>query len=81
MALNSDINVGIRRFIYGAINEYRNFEPQGGQLYRCNRQLEYSGVVYADGDTIPFDNPGGDAYSNDALMEVYFNAGLIDPAS
>ena len=62
------------------INEYRNYEPHGGQLYKTNRALEYEGTTYADGDTIPFNNGGGTAYTNDYLMEIFFNAGMVDPA-
>lgn len=78
---NTDSNVGIRRMIYSLADpEYRNYEPEGGQLYLAVRDnLEYQGVTYNSGDTIPFDEDA--RYSDDYLMEEYFNQGWIDPAT
>jgi hypothetical protein len=83
MASNTDINIGIRRMIYSlATPEYRNYEPQGGQLYAAVRvNLEYQGTTYNPGDTIPYDNEDESAYTDDALMEMYFNQGWVDPVS
>ncbi len=81
MATNTSVNIGVRRMIYSlATPEYRNFEPKGGQLYSVVRpQLQYAGTVYNRGDTIPYD--AGSQYSDDALMEIWFNQGWVDPAS
>jgi len=80
MATNTSIDIGLRRFIYGSINDYRNFEPSG-QLYAAVRDgYEYQGVVYDAGDAIPFD-VGGTSYSGLAQLERDFNSGWIDPAS
>ena len=83
MATNTKSNIGVRRMIYSlSPPQYRNYEPKGGQLYNAvQHDLEYAGVTYQKGQTIPFDGGGGTHYSNDSLMEVYFNAGVIDPAS
>lgn len=82
MATNTQINVGVRRMIYSlAVPAFRNYEPKGGQTYNSMRlNLEYMGVLYQVGQTIPYDS-SGTSYSNDALMERYFNAGWIDPSS
>jgi hypothetical protein len=83
MATNTAINVGVRRMIRSLPTpQYRNYEPKGGQLYNAVQDnLEYAGVTYQKGQTIPYDGGGGTYYCNDALMEVYFNAEMIDPAS
>lgn len=82
MPTNTQMNVGIRRMIYSLPSpEYRNFE-QVGQLYQAiSPNLEYNYVVYANGQTIPFDGGGSPKtfYTNTALLEIYFNAGMIDP--
>jgi hypothetical protein len=76
---NTALNIGVRRMIYSLPTpEYRNYEAKGGQLYLAvQSNLEYAGNIYTVGETIPFDGAG--VYANDALMEVYFNAGMIDP--
>jgi hypothetical protein len=83
MATNTKSNIGIRRMIYSLPTpEHRNYEPKGGQLYKALRgRLEYKGTVYNAGDTIPYDATGGTVYSDDALMEIYFNQAWIDPVS
>lgn len=80
---NTQANIGVRRMIYSlATPEHRNYEIKGGQLYKAVRpNLEYKGTVYNPGTTIPYDGPGGTSYSDDALMESYFNSGWIDPIS
>lgn len=81
MATNTFLNIGVRRMIYSlASPEHRNYEPQGGQLYKAVLPgLEYAGNTYNARDTIPYDGDG--VYTNDALMEVYFNQAWIDPVS
>ena len=76
---HTQANIGVRRMIYSlAAPEHRNYEPKGGQLYKAVQdRLQYGGTVYRSGDTIPFD--AGSQYSDDALMEVYFNAAMVDP--
>jgi hypothetical protein len=60
--------------------QYRNFEPKGQQLYKALRDnLEYKGVTYRVGQTIPYDASG--KYSDDQLVERYFNAGEVDPVN
>ncbi len=80
---NTAANIGIRRMIYSLpAPQYRNYEPNGGQLYKAMQaNLAYRGSVYNPGTTIPFDGGGGTYYSDDALMEVFFNAGMVDPTS
>ncbi len=76
MALNTDINVGIRRFIYGSVNAYRNFEPGGTQEYLCNKEgMTINGTAYHVGDALPL------GALPDAQLEVLFNAGDINPAT
>jgi len=82
MATNTASNIGVRRMIRSlATPQYRNYEPKGGQLYNAVQTVWYAGVTYVKGQQIPFDGGGGTYYKNDALLEVYFNAGMIDPAS
>jgi len=87
MATFTQRNIGIRRMIkpiFGqfATPQYRNYERNGGQLYLVVRpQLQWAGVTYTRGQTINYDSAGGTKYSNDALMEIYFNQGWVDPAS
>jgi hypothetical protein len=81
MAKNTDINIGIRRFIT-SLNGYRNFEPTG-TTYTVIRATgyEYQGTHYNPGDVIPMDGPGGTSYTNLAQLERDFNSGFIDPTS
>jgi hypothetical protein len=66
MALNSDINVGARRFIR-ALNAHRNFEPGGTQQYLCNKEgMNIGGVVYHVGDALPL------GILPDSQLEVLF---------
>ena len=83
MATNTTNNIGVRRLIYSLPTpEHRNYEPKGGQIYKAVRShLEYQGTIYNFDDTIPYDALGGTVYSDDALMEMYFNQGWIDPVS
>lgn len=82
MATNTSNNVGIRRLIYSLpVPAYRNFEPAGGALYVAVRAVDYAGTRYAPGTTIPFDAAGGTRYTNDDLMERFFNSGDVDPVA
>jgi hypothetical protein len=77
---NTEMNIGIRRN-FTTLGD-RNYEPLGGAQYEsATEDLEYLGTKYDSGVTIPFDagGPPADRYSDDALMERYFNAGLITP--
>lgn len=80
---NTQANIGIRRLVCSlATPAYRNFEPNGGQLYKVMRPVyEYAGTTYHAGDVIPFDGGGGTYYTNDAQIERDFNSGDLDPAS
>lgn len=77
MATNTATNVGVR-VECGSLG-MRNYEPAGsGQQYESAREnLEYGGTQYDVGDEIPFD--GSSCYTDDALMERYFNAGWLTP--
>lgn len=73
MGVNTDRNIGFRRFIDGSINEWRNFEP--GEQYLCNKEgMVIDGVVYHVGDALP---PGA---LPDQVLERMWNAGEINPA-
>jgi hypothetical protein len=75
---NTAINVGIRHDF--ATLGARNYEPKGGAAYLSNRDnLEYKGSLYDVGDAIPFD--GTLCYTDDALMEMYFNSGWLTPTT
>ena len=70
MKSNTFANVGIRRFIYGSINAYRNFENDGLTRYSALREpLEFLGVKYHSGDALPFD-VAGTSYSKLALQKL-----------
>jgi hypothetical protein len=72
---NTEANIGIRRFIYGSVNAYRNFEPGGATQYLCNKEgMNIAGTVYHVGDALP---PG---ILPDETLEPMFNAGEINPA-
>jgi hypothetical protein len=77
--------VGIRRSFSGldaAGPGYRCYEPNGGALYKSNRdKLDYLGTNYATAVTIPFDitTSSPNRYSLDSYMEQLFNAGMIYP--
>jgi len=74
---NTEINIGIRHNFGSDLGE-RNYESGGGQLYSSvMNALEYEGVIYTAGQTIPYD--ADDHYGNEALMEMYFNAGWLTP--
>jgi hypothetical protein len=76
MATNTSLNVGVRRFVYGAINDFRNFEPGGTVQYVSNRsRLTINGTQYQPGDLLPL------GCLPDAQLEVLFNQGDINPAS
>ena len=76
MASNTSINVGVRRFIRGAVNAYRCFEPGGVTQYVSNKsRLTINGIKYQPGDALPL------GCLPDAQLEVLFNAGQINPAS
>jgi hypothetical protein len=76
MASNTSMNVGVRRFIYGSVNGYRNFEPGGTTQYVSNKsQLTINGIAYQPGDALPL------GCLPDEKLEVLFNAGDINPAS
>ena len=63
---------------------YRCYEPNGGALYKSNRDLlDYRGTNYAWGVSIPFDVTASSPhrYSDDRLMERYFEAGMVKPLS
>lgn len=81
MAINTAMNVDIRRNF--TILGYRNYEPGvSGVVYKSNREgLEYAGTTYDTGVTITKDGSGATSFKNDALMERYFNEGLIYPTS
>lgn len=82
MATNTEMNVGVRRN-FTTLGD-RNYEPLGGAQYRSNiEDLEYMGTKYDTDALIPFDagGPPADRYSDDALMERYFNAGMIYPTT
>jgi hypothetical protein len=73
---NTQANIGLRRFIRGAINDFRNFEPGGTTQYVSNKsQLAINGVAYQPGDALPL------GVLPDAQLEVLFNAGDINPAA
>ena len=83
MATNTSMNIGIRRY-----NEYGyfNYEPKGGADYTSAREnLDWGGTLYDIGDAISYDakltsqSAQNDCYSDDALMEVYFNNGWVVP--
>jgi hypothetical protein len=78
---NTTSNIGIRRMIYTITTPaYRNFEGQGGQLYTVRQgSVNYKGTVYAAGTEIPYD--GSSVYTDDATMEQWFNAGIVDPST
>jgi hypothetical protein len=76
VATNTDRNIGIRRFIRGTINAYRNFEPGGTVQYVSNKsRLLINGVAYQPGDALPL------GILPDEKLVVLFNAGDINPAS
>lgn len=82
MALNTTINVGIRRNI-PALASNRNFENSGTVQYQCAHQgLNFRGTAYNVGDALPFD-VGGTSYSAAAIQELenYWNQGWIDPVA
>lgn len=85
MATNTAMNIGVRRN-FSTLGD-RNYEPLGGAQYTSNRDgLELGGVTYDTGETIEFDDSASgsspyDRYSDDALMERYFNEGLITPTT
>ena len=63
---------------------YRCYEPNGGALYKSNRDLlDYLGTNYAWDVTIPFDVTTSlpHRYSLDSYMESLFNSGMIKPLS
>ena len=73
---NTQANIGIRRFIYGTVNDYRNFEPGGTVQYVSNKlRLTINGIKYQPGGALPL------GCLPDAQLEVLFNAGQINPAS
>lgn len=74
MATNTKINIGIRRFIYGSIMAYRNFEP-GGTYVSNKARLLINGVTYGVGDALPL------GILPDEKLEVLWNAGQINPAA
>lgn len=81
MATNTQSNIGIRRTFAGMGD--RNFENSGLVPYKCYRgRLDFMGVVYFFGDTLPFD-VDGTSYSAAALaaLELYWNQGWIAPVS
>jgi hypothetical protein len=54
----------------------RNFES--GRQYKSRREnLEYAGSLYDTDESITFD--GTLVYKDEALMERYWNAGLLTP--
>ena len=76
MATNTSLNVGVRRFVYGAINDFRNFEPGGTVQYASNKsRLTVNGVAYQPGTALPL------GCLPDAKLVVLFNQGDINPAS
>ena len=76
MASNTSMNIGIRRFIRGSVNGYRNFEPGGTTQYVSNKsQLTINGTVYQPGDALPL------GVLLDEKLVILFNAGEINPAS
>lgn len=76
MATNTSTNVGVRRFVPGTINAFRNFELGGTVQYVSNKsRLTINGVAYQPGDALPL------GILPDAQLEVLFNAGDINPAS
>jgi hypothetical protein len=78
MATNTNINVGVRRYI-ASLGELRNFEPSGTQYKVVRVTYEYNGQQYSNSDVIPYD--ADSKYSNLEQLERDVNAGLIDPAS
>lgn len=75
MATHTSMNVGVRRMIYSLPTpEYRNFEPGGATQYNCNEEgMNIGGTVYHVGDALPL------GILPDAVLEVLFNAGEINP--
>jgi len=79
MATNTITNVGIRRNFAAFGN--RNFETVGTVQYVAQREgLDFLGVSYQYGDTLPFD-VGGVSYSATAMaaLQLYWNQGWIMP--
>jgi hypothetical protein len=73
---NTQINVGHRRFIYGSVNAYRNFEPGGTVQYVSNKsRLTINGIIYQPGDALPL------GVLPDEKLVVLFNQGDINPAA
>lgn len=80
---NTKIGIGIRRN-FATLGD-RNFEPDQTTpvQYVCNHEgLEFLGVRYHVGDNLPFDVTST-SYSPTAvqLLELYWNAGFINPAT
>ena len=84
---NTASDIGICRSVSGldaAGPGYRCYEPNGGALYKSNRDLfDYLGTNYGQNVTIPFDitTSSPHRYSDDAYLERCFNAGMITPLS
>jgi hypothetical protein len=75
---NTARNIGIRRFLYGAINDWRNFETEGVRYRVTTVRYFYADVEYRQNQVIPFDAGGGTAYSNLAQLERDWNAQLLE---
>ena len=76
MASNTSANIGIRRFIRGSINDYRNFQPGGVTSYVSNKsRLTIAGTAYQVGDPLPL------GVLPDEKLVILFNQGDINPAS
>jgi len=76
MPSNTALNIGVRRFIRGTVNDYRNFQPGGTTQYVCNKAgMSINGVAYSVGDALPL------GALPDATLEVLFDEGSINPAS
>lgn len=83
---NTRVGIGIRRMIRSLPDpEMRNFEVNGQQLYKVAvgravpMSYTYGGLVFNQGDTIPYDAWGGTRYSNAEQLERDFNTGWVDP--
>jgi hypothetical protein len=81
---NTQSNIGIRRMIFSlATPQWRNFEVNGTQQYKVvqagTTPYVYAGAVVAQGATIAYDAVAATKYSAATVLEIHFNAGLIDP--